>query len=180
MYTAVMRPQAEFTKRATMDWITKLVSPTVQATRTLRAFGLFKIPLLFYVRPSVVEITADRLVVKVPLRRRTRNHLGGMYFGALCIGADCAAALLAAKLIRKRPERISLVFKDVRAEFLKRAEGDVHFFCGQGREIAGLVAEAAGSEDRVEMPITVVATVPSQDSDTVARFTLTLSLKRRS
>jgi len=103
-----------------------------------------------------------------------------MYFGALSAGADCAAGLYAMNLIEKRSERILLIFKDLKAEFLKRAEGDVYFHCDQGREIAGLVAEAAQSDERVDMPVHVEARVPSQCDDPVAKFTLTLSLKKKS
>ena len=82
-------------------------------------------------------------------------------------------------LIRQQPARISMVFKDFQAEFLKRAEGDVDFICDQGKEIAELVALAAASDERVERQIDVVATVPSISDEPVARFKLTLSLKRR-
>ena len=143
-------------------------------------FGLAKIPLLFYVGVSVAEVSPERMVVRIPLRRRTRNHLGSMYFGALCIGADCAPGAFAMYLIRQQPARISMVFKDFQAEFLKRAEGDVDFICEQGKEIRELVALAAASDERVEKQVEVIATVPSLSDEPVARFKLTLSLKRRS
>lgn len=162
-----------------MNWLHKLLPERTRETLTLRLFGLNSIPMLLYVGASVAEVAPDHVVVRIPLRRRTRNHLGSMYFGALCVGADCAAGVLAMQLIRRQPERISMVFKDFHAEFLKRAEGDVHFCCRQGKEIAELVAEAATSEERVEKQIEVIATVPSLGDEPVARFRLTLSLKRR-
>lgn len=162
-----------------MNWARKLISEKAQATVALRLFGLARIPMMFYARPSIAEISPERIVVRIPLRRRTRNHLGSMYFGALNVGADCAAGALAMHLIRQRPERISLVISDFSAEFLKRAEGDVDFCCSQGHEISNLVARAAASDERVEMPVRVVATVPDQGNDPVATFKLTLSLKRR-
>jgi acyl-coenzyme A thioesterase PaaI-like protein len=145
----------------------------------LRWFGLTRIPLLFYVGVSVAEVSPERMVVRIPLRRRTRNHLGSMYFGALCVGADCAAGALAMYLIRQQPEHVSLVFKDFSAEFLKRAEGDVDFCCSQGKEISDLVAQAATSDERVERQVEVIATVPAEGDEPVARFKLTLSLKKR-
>lgn len=162
-----------------MNWLRKLLSEKSRETIALRWFGLTRIPLLFYVGVSVAELTPERMVVKIPLRRRTRNHLGSMYFGALCAGADCAAGAFAMYLIRQQPARISMVFKDFKAEFLKRAEGDVEFSCDQGKEIAGLVAQAAASEERVEKEFDVTATVPSLGNEPVAKFKLTLSLKKR-
>lgn len=162
-----------------MNWMSKLMTETKRQSLSLRLFGLARIPLLFYVGVSVAELSPERIVVRIPLRRRTKNHLGSMYFGALCIGADCAPGTLAMYLIGQQPERISMVFKDFHAEFLKRAEGDVHFCCDQGKQIAELVAQAAASDERVERQFEVIATVPSLSAEPVARFKLTLSLKKR-
>lgn len=162
-----------------MNRLHGLIPKRIRESLWLSLFGLTKIPLLFYVGVSVVEISPERMVVKIPLRRRTKNHLGSMYFGALCIGADVAPGAYAIYLIRQQSAPISMVFKDFQAEFLKRAEGDVHFSCNQGREIAQLVAQAAASDMRVERQLDVIATVPSMNDDPVARFKVTLSLKRR-
>jgi acyl-coenzyme A thioesterase PaaI-like protein len=162
-----------------MNWLSKLITEETRETLALRWFGLTRIPLLFFIGVSVTEVTPKRMVVSIPLRRRTRNHLGSMYFGVLCAGADCAAGALAMYLIRRQSEHISLVFKDFQAEFLRRAEGDVAFCCSQGNEIAELVAEATASGERVERQFEVIATVPSLSQEPVARFKLTLSLKKR-
>jgi len=163
-----------------MKFLKKFLSPAARASLEILYFGFTKIPMLFFVRPSVVDISPANVVVKIPLRRRTRNHLGSMYFGALAVGADCAAGLFAMQLINSQPEAISLIFKDLKAEFLQRAEGDVYFKCSQGAEIAALVARAAQSEERVELPVHLTATVPTQGEQPVARFVLTLSLKKKS
>jgi hypothetical protein len=55
--------------------------------------GLFKIPLLFYVSPKIIEISPDSCIIKIKLRRRTKNHLNSMYFGAMAVGADVAVGL---------------------------------------------------------------------------------------
>ncbi len=158
----------------------RFIPENVLATLTLRFFGLTKIPLLLFVRPSVIELSRERVVVKIPLRRRTRNHLRSMYFGALAMGADCAGGLIAMKLIQESSKNISLLFKTLTAEFLKRAEGDVLFICNDGRVIFDLVTAAAESTERVESPIHVIATVPGKFGDEpVARFTLILSLKKK-
>lgn len=149
-------------------------------TMRLRLWTLAKIPLLFFLRPSVVTVTERATVIRIPLTRRSRNHLGSMYFGALCAGADLAGALTAMRRIEASGRRISLIFKDVRAQFLKRAEGDVLFSCEDGQAVAALVARAIASGEREEVPVRVVATVPDKlGAEPVADFVLTLSLKRR-
>ena len=135
---------------------------------------------MLYVRPTVMTISPERIVVRLPLRRRNKNHWGSMYFGALSVGADCAVGMLVMQLTEQHSEQISLIFKDCHATFHKRAVGDVDFCCAQGNEIAALIAQAAISGTRVEMPVTVTATVPAQGTEPVATFVLTLSLKRQS
>ena len=150
------------------------------ATLALRLWALRKIRLISWVEPSVVELTEDRCEIVVPLSWRTRNHLRSMYFGALCTGADAAAAMFAMKAAESAGGSIAIVFKDVRADFARRAESDVHFVCDQGREILALMEKAAASGERENLPVRVVATVPKLlGSEPVARFTLTLSVKRR-
>ena len=156
----------------------KLVPETVLNTLYLRYFGFRKIPLLFYVRPSVVEKTPETVAIRIPLRRRTKNHHGSMYFAALAIGADCAVGLLAVELINRQPEKITFIFKDFNAQFYRRACADVVFRCDQGREIEALVKQAISCKERVEMPLDAIATVPSESDEPVARFRLTLSLKQ--
>jgi len=160
--------------------LSKYIPAHIINTLSIRLFGLTKIPLLLYVRPSVVELSEERVIVKIPLRRHTRNHLHSMYFGALAIGADCAGGIIAMQKIRKSPCKISLVFKTLTADFLKRAEGDVYFICDEGRDISPLVKAAEQSPDRIEMPVHVTAVVPEKQGDEpVATFTLLLSLKKR-
>ena len=151
-----------------------------KATLQLRAFGMWKIPLLAYVRPRVLENSLDRFVVKIPLRHRTKNHLNSMYFGALAVGADCAGGFLALEHIRASGQKISLVFKDFKAEFLKRPESDVHFTCSDRDVIAALVSKTLATGERQNAAIQVIATCPKKSADEpVARFTLTLSLKKQ-
>jgi len=149
-------------------------------TMRLRLWTLAKIPLLFFLRPSVVEASDRSTVIRIPLTRRSRNHLGSMYFGALCAGADLAGALTAMRRIDASGRHVSLIFKDVTARFLQRAEGDVLFSCEDGEAVAALVRRAIESGEREELPVRIVATVPEKlGAEPAAQFLLTLSLKRR-
>jgi len=156
----------------------RLIPENIRNTFYLRYFALTKIPLLFYARPSVIEKSAERVVIRIPLIRRSKNHQGSMYFAALAMGADCAVGLLAVELINKQDEKISFIFKDFNAQFYRRATADVYFSCRQGNKIAALVNNAISSKERVEMTLDAIATVPTENDEPVARFRLTLSLKR--
>ena len=150
-------------------------------TYGMRLFGWLKIPLLASVRPSVVELSDTRCVIKVPLRRWSKNHLGSMYFGALAIGADCAGGLLAMDQIKRSGGQVSLVFKSFQASFLKRPESDVYFICEDGTAIRDQVRRALESEERITGPMSIQAAVklPDGSFESVAEFILELSLKRK-
>ena len=159
----------------------KFISKELKATWFIRSFGLSKVPLIFYCRPIVVKLTEETTVIKIPFKRRNKNHLKSMYFGALAVGADVASGVLAMHLIRKSGRNISLVFKDFKADFLKRPEGDTHFTCDDGLAVKNLIDEATKTGERVNMQLKITATVPEISGDElVAEFILTLSLKDKS
>ena len=143
----------------------------------IRFFGFFKVPMIFYCRPKVIDINKESVTVKISLKRRTKNHVGSMYLGALSVGADITSAMLALQLIKESKRKIIPIFKDFHADYFKRAEGDVHFVCNEGHKIREIVKEVENSNKRINEKIVVNAYVPSDQKDPVATFTLTLSLK---
>jgi hypothetical protein len=149
-----------------------------RANWLLRWFGLFKVPVIGYCRPQVMHLDERTVSIKIPLQRRTRNHLGSMYFGVLAVGADLAGGALAVFLTDKRKLKTSIAFKAVSGQFFKRPEHDVVFTCNDGRAIATMIAEAEASGERINRSINVVANCPVQFGDeVVASFELILSLK---
>ena len=149
-----------------------------QDTMFVRLFGLTKVPLIYWVSPSVVSLTDQECVIKIPLNRRTKNHLNSMYFGVLCTGADIAGGLVAMNEITASKKKVALSFKDFKADFLKRAEGDVHFVVTQIPEIKAFVAEVIRTGERMNFPVEIKAVVPGVNpNEIVALFVLTLSLK---
>jgi hypothetical protein len=154
------------------------VSDTTRATWSMRAFGLTKVPLLLYCAPSVHTLNDKTCIIKIPLNWRTRNHYRSMYFGALAVGADCAAGFMAMHHMDQSGHKVQLLFKDFHADFLRRPEGDVHFVCDEGLALKKLVAQAIQTGERVNHKVSVAAIVPSQSDEPAATFTLTVSLKK--
>ena len=154
-----------------------MLSRVANTNRLIRLFGLTKVPMIWYCRPKVIEHIDEKIEIKIPLRRRTKNHLGSMYFGVLAVGADITGGFLAMDPIQESGRKIALIFKDFKADFLKRPEGDVHFICNDGAAIKELVDKAANSTERFNYKLNIDAVVPSISSEVVAKFELTLSLK---
>lgn len=151
------------------------------ATLKLWAFGWLKVPMIAWVRPKVITLNDQRAVVKISLTRRTKNHLHSMYFGALCVGADVTGGIHMMHFLNHQMGKLSFVFKDFTAQFLKRPEADVVFICDNGPLIKETLEKAKISKERENALINIIATTPSLSGDEpVARFTLTLSVKYKS
>ena len=156
----------------------RFLSQKLKMTLFIRYFGLMKVPMIFYCKPRVIEISSKSVTLKIPFIRRNRNHLGSMYLGALCVGADITSALLSLSIIKESGKKILPIFKDFKADYYKRAEGDVLFVCNQGDEIQNMIQEVIQNKVRINKKIDVLAYVPSKlNEEVVAKFSLTLSLK---
>ena len=94
------------------------LSDRLKANYYLVAFSIAKIPLLWFCRPRIVNITSTSIEIKIPLRRRTKNHLNSMYFGALSVGADVTGGFFAMQLIEQSGHKVHLSFKHFHADFL--------------------------------------------------------------
>lgn len=155
-----------------------MLSETQKANLRFKLVGLFQIRMIGFVGANLVEYTPEKTVVRVPLNRKTRNHLHSMYFGALATGADVTGAWIAFDLLAKTKKMVSIVFKDLQAEFLKRADGNVVFTCLDGKKVSQAFEETIADHERKNIQLTVVATIPEKYGDEpVARFTLTLSMR---
>ena len=156
-----------------------MFSKVTKLTWLIRSFGFAKVAMIYYCRPKVIHVDEQSLEIRIALNRRTKNHINSMYFGALSVGADITGGFLAMMCIQKSKRKVALIFKDFKADFLKRAEGDVHFRCNQGSNIVNLVEKTIKSGQRESMIVNIDAYVPSISSDLVATFELTLSLKEK-
>jgi hypothetical protein len=153
----------------------------LKLTAFVNLFGLFKIPLVFFVSPRVIEAGDEKFIVKIPLNLRTKNHLNSMYFGAMGIGAELSVAAAAVQAISESKQKIDFIFKDFSAQYLKRGDGDVHFICEQVLEVKALIEEAKNSSIRLERKFKGYAVVPNTSLvDPIMTYELTLSVRNRS
>lgn len=154
--------------------------PSWRAHLRLYGWCLRHIPMVVWLSPRLLERSAQRCVVKIPFTWRSRNHLGSMYFGALCVGADLAGALLAMDFIQPHGHQetspVSLVFKDMRAAFVRRAEQHTLFVCEDGPRIRACIDQAHASAQRQSV-VVMVGAYEEYSQAKVAEFELTLSMK---
>lgn len=137
--------------------------------------GTFKIPMLAFCKPKLIELNANRVEVKIKLRRRTKNHLKSMYFGALAVGADVAGGIHAFYFAEKSGKKVSFAFKSMKAEFLMRAESDITFIGDQGNLVEKAFEKSDETGERVNQLVIVNAF--DENKNTVATFELEVSVK---
>jgi len=140
----------------------------------LRIMGWWYIPLIGYVRPKLLALDDNQAIIEIRLRRRTKNHLKSMYFGALAVGADVAAGLHAFYFSERLGVKPSFAFKSMKAEFHKRATGTVVFTSSDGKLVESVVEKAKNSGERQNAMVQVQATV---NGEIVATFEMEISVK---
>ena len=143
----------------------------------LYLLGCFKIPLVGYVRPKLITLNDDEAIVCIKLRRRTKNHLKSMYFGALAVGADISGGIHAFYFAEKHRLKVSFAFKDMQANFLKRAESHIEFRSIDGALVEAAVLKSKSTGERINQPVRVNAF--NEQEEIVAEFVLTVSVKVR-
>jgi hypothetical protein len=137
--------------------------------------GTLKIPMIGFVRPKLIELNDETSKIRIKLRRKSKNHLNSMYFGALSVGADVSAGIHAFYFSKKMKRPVSFAFKSMSAEFLKRAESDIIFTSNQGAVVEAAMQKSAETGERINEPVEVVATDIS--GEVVATFVLVVSVK---
>lgn len=152
----------------------------IKMSALINAYCMVNIPLLAFCTPRVIELDDNRAIARIRLDRRTRNHLGVMYFGALAMGAELSIALKCLQAIAKSGQKIDFIFKDFECEFHRRADGHVHFICDQAAAVQTLINKAAASSERMTETFEGYALIPGGESqEPVMSYKLTLSVRNR-
>ena len=133
--------------------------------------------MVFYCRPKFHLISDEKTVLKIQLKRKTKNHLNSMYVGAMVVGAELAALFPVFDTGIRMGKNIPPVVKNITAEYYMRAMGDTYFTCEQN--VKALLKEAIVSGERINKEVTINATCPSISEDIVAKFVLTRSVKEK-
>ena len=137
--------------------------------------GFMKIPMIRYTKPKLLAIDDTTVRVKIKLRRRTKNHLNSMYFGALSVGADIAGGIQVFYFSKKMDRKVSFAFKGMNAQFLKRAESDIIFESNEGQKIQKAMEKSLIEGSRINDSILVEA--KNDSGEIVATFEMIVSVR---
>lgn len=152
-----------------LDLVERLraLSPAAANAAMGRALPLI-IPLAGGLGIRVEELTDARAVATLPLKHRTRNHVGSVYFGAQMTLAELTMGLLLFKLYPPGP--YGMLVKRVEADFLAKAKGRLTATCEPPPEALAALASVEGAADgKAESWVPV--TLTTRDGEvTRARF----------
>ena len=137
--------------------------------------GFVKIPMIRFTNPKLLAIDDNSVRVKIKLRRRTKNHLNSMYFGALSVGAGIAGGIQVFYFSKKMDRKVSFAFKGMNAQFLKRAESDIVFESNEGQKIQKAMEKSLKEGSRINDSIMVEA--KNDQGEVVATFEMIVSVR---
>jgi acyl-coenzyme A thioesterase PaaI-like protein len=137
--------------------------------------GFVRIPMIAYVRPKLLSIDENSVRVRIRLRRKTKNHLNSMYFGALAVGADIAGGIQVFYFSKAMDQKVSFAFKGMNAQFLKRAESDIIFESSEGQKIKAAMEQSLSEGSRINDSIMVEA--KNSSGELVATFEMIISVR---
>lgn len=119
----------------------------------MRLFMLWKLPLAFFARLRVDEMTMKKASISLPYNYLNRNPFKSIYFAALSMAAELSTGILAMAHVEKNPVPVSMLVFGVKAEFVKKARTRITFTCIQGglleKTIALSIAENTGKTSEV-------------------------------
>lgn len=159
-----------------LDLIEKLRSLSPDAANVALGFGIPQIiPLTSGMGMRVEELSDARAVSTLPLKRRNRNHVGAIYFGAQMTQAEITMGLL---LFRHYPPGPwGMLVKRVEADFHAKAKGTLRAVCEPDEATFAALSEARTNESG-KSEAWVPVRLTGEDGALVAEARFLAALKR--
>lgn len=124
--------------------------PSPARVRALSMFFGRMVPFTGTAGIRIEELTGQRCVISLVNRRRVRNHIGGVHAVASLLIAESATGFMVGMNV---PDDRVPVIKTVKAEFVKRASGDMRVVASLNDEQVRLIRETEKGETSVPVEI---------------------------
>lgn len=137
---------------------------------------LLKLPSAIFWKLRVRKLEMESCEVTIPYFWRSQNPFKSIYFAALAGAAELSTGALC-QLALAGKGSFSMLVVDFRAEYFKKANTKTTFTCDQGTELFELIDKMGpGATDQ----LTMISTGKNTSGETVAKFYITWSFKRKS
>jgi hypothetical protein len=137
---------------------------------------LFKLPSAVFWRLKIKTLSQEKCEVSIPYFWRSQNPFKSIYFAALAGAAELSTGALC-QLALAGKGAFSMLVVDFRAEYHKKANTKITFSCSQGEELFTLI-EGLNPGDTSQL--TMISEGKNPSGETVAKFFVTWSFKRKS
>lgn len=136
---------------------------------------LMKLPSAIFWKLKVKSLNTESCEVTIPYFWRSQNPFKSIYFAALAGAAELSTGALCQLALAGRGQ-FSMLVVDFRAEYHKKASSKITFTCDQGAELFDLIESLKpGGIGQ----LTMVSTGKNPSDETVAKFFVTWSFKRK-
>jgi len=156
---------------AAVDYRKKMTNPLI-----FWLAMLVKLPSAIFWRLRVEILEIETCEVTIPYFWRSQNPFKSIYFAALAGAAELSTGALC-QLALAGKGSFSMLVVDFRAEYFKKANTKITFTCDQGTALFELIESMEpGATDQ----LTMISTGKNSSGETVAKFYITWSFKRKS
>ena len=137
---------------------------------------LMKLPTAIFWKLRIKKLEMESCEVTIPYFWRSKNPFKSIYFAALAGAAELSTGALC-QLALAGKGSFSMLVVDFRAEYFKKANTKITFTCDQGTALFDLIDKMEkGATDQ----LTMISTGKNTSGETVAKFYITWSFKRKS
>ena len=143
------------------------VSPGVARRVVSRAIPLI-IPFTGGLGMRVLENSAQRTALALPLKRKNRNHVGSVYFGAQVTLAEITMGLLLFN--RYPPGPYGMLVKRVEVDFYAKAKSDLRADCIPAETLFARIDDSIEQSGQGEGWVEVPLKDDKENTVTLARF----------
>jgi hypothetical protein len=137
---------------------------------------LVKLPSAVFWRLKIRTLTSEKCEVTIPFFWRSQNPFKSIYFAALAGAAELSTGALCQFALAGKGQ-FSMLVVDFRAEYSKKANSKITFSCEQGAELFELINQLVVGETS---QLTMISTGKNPLEETVAKFYVTWSFKKKS
>lgn len=156
---------------AALDYQRKMTNPVI-----FWFAMLVKLPSAIFWRLKIKTLSTQKCEVTIPFFWRSQNPFKSIYFAALAGAAELSTGALCQLALAGRGN-FSMLVVDFRAEYSKKANTKITFSCEQGKELFDLINQMQVGQ---AAQLTMISTGKNTAGETVAKFFVTWSFKRKS
>lgn len=156
---------------AALDYQRKMTNPFIFWFAMLA-----KLPSAVFWRLKIKTLSTQKCEVTIPFFWRSQNPFKSIYFAALAGAAELSTGALCQFALAGKGQ-FSMLVVDFRAEYSKKANSKITFTCQQGLELFELID---GMKIGETAQLTMISTGKNTSEETVAKFYVTWSFKRKS